>query len=327
MSQLPKLSVLDLAPVVQGGDARDAFARAKELAQHVEKLGYHRFWMAEHHNMPDIASAATSTLLAYIGAHTERIRLGSGGVMLPNHAPMIVAEQFGTLATLFPERVDLGIGRAPGSDGVTAQALRRDPRAAEDLEPQLDELQYFLGDANGDQKVRAYPGVGTNVPIWLLGSSTYSAMLAAKKGLPFAFASHFAPDYMLRAIELYRQQFVPSKQLSQPYVMVAVNAIAAPTEAEAQYLATTGQQKFVSMLRGQEGLIPPPTDNMDMIWTELERQQVTRMLRESIVGHKEKVHAGLRGLQARTGADEIMINAIIYDQGARLQSYKLIADS
>ena len=327
MSQLPKLSVSDLAPVVQGGDAREAFARAKELAQHVEQLGYYRFWMAEHHNMPDIASAATSTLLAYIGAHTKRIRLGSGGVMLPNHAPMIVAEQFGTLATLFPDRIDLGIGRAPGSDGVTVQALRRDPRAAEDLEPQLDELQYFLGDANPSQKVRVYPGVGTNVPIWLLGSSTYSAILAAKKGRPFAFASHFAPDYMLRAIELYRQQFVPSKQLSQPYVVVAVNAIAAQTEAQAQYLATTGQQKFVSMLRGQEGLIPPPTDNMNMIWTELERQQVTRMLRESIIGDQAQVHAGLRGLQARTGADEIMINAIIYDQDARLQSYELIARS
>ncbi|MEO2267581.1 LLM class flavin-dependent oxidoreductase [Pseudoalteromonas sp. YIC-656] len=325
MTQLPKLSVLDLAPVVQGSNAKEAFERAKELAIHVEQLGYHRFWMAEHHNMPDIASAATSTLLAYIGAHTKTIRLGSGGVMLPNHAPMIIAEQFGTLATLFPDRIDLGIGRAPGSDGVTAQALRRDIRAAEDLAPQIDELQYFLSEAKPNQKVRAYPGVGTNVPIWLLGSSTYGALLAAKKGLPFAFASHFAPDYMMKAVELYRENFVPSAQLQQPYVMIAVNAIAADTDAEAQYLATTGQQKFLSMLRGQEGLIPPPTDNMDMIWSEPERQQVMRMLRESIVGHQDKVHAGLRGLQQRTGADEIMINAIIYDQKARLRSYELIA--
>ncbi|WP_233998363.1 LLM class flavin-dependent oxidoreductase [Pseudoalteromonas sp. T1lg48] len=325
MAKLPPLSVLDLAPVVQGSSTRDAFMRAKELAQHVERLGYQRFWMAEHHNMPDIASAATSTLLAYIGAHTDKIRIGSGGVMLPNHAPMVVAEQFGTLATLFPDRVDLGIGRAPGSDGATTHALRRDPSAAEDLEPQVDELAYFLGNAKPGQRVRAYPGVGTQVPLWLLGSSTYSALLAAKKGLPFAFASHFAPDFMMRAIELYRQQFQPSQQLAEPYVMVAVNVIAADSNEEAEFLATTGQQKFVSMLRGQEGLIPPPTENMDMIWTAAERQQVTHMLRESIVGHQDKVHAGLRGLQARTGADEIMINAILHDQHARLRSYELIA--
>ncbi|WP_234000059.1 LLM class flavin-dependent oxidoreductase [Pseudoalteromonas sp. T1lg76] len=325
MAKLPPLSVLDLAPVVQGSSTRDALMRAKELAQHVERLGYQRFWMAEHHNMPDIASAATSTLLAYIGAHTDKIRIGSGGVMLPNHAPMVVAEQFGTLATLFPDRVDLGIGRAPGSDGATTHALRRDPSAAEDLEPQVDELAYFLADAKPGQRVRAYPGAGTQVPLWLLGSSTYSAMLAAKKGLPFAFASHFAPDFMMRAIELYRQQFQPSQQLAEPYVMGAVNVIAADSNEEAEYLATTGQQKFVSMLRGQEGLIPPPTENMDMIWTAAERQQVTHMLRESIVGNRDKVQAGLRGLQARTGADEIMVNAIIYDQQARLRSYELIA--
>ncbi|TMP86914.1 LLM class flavin-dependent oxidoreductase [Pseudoalteromonas ruthenica] len=324
MTAIAKLSVLDLAPVVQGSNANEAFARAKELAQHVERLGYHRFWMAEHHNMPDIASAATSTVLAYIGAHTQRIRIGSGGVMLPNHAPMIVAEQYGTLAALFPERVDLGIGRAPGSDGVTTRALRRDAKAAEDLLPQLEELQYFLGEEQPGQRVRAYPGVGSHVPLWLLGSSTYSALLAAQKGLPFAFAAHFAPDFMMRAIELYREQFQPSAQLSAPYVMVAVNAIAAATDEQAEFLATTGQQKFVSMIRGQEGLIPPPTDNMDATWTDLERQQVTRMLRESIIGNKEKVQAGLRGLQARTGADEIMLHNIIYDQQARLNSYELI---
>ena len=237
---------------------------------------------------------------------------------------MIVAEQYGTLAALFPERVDLGIGRAPGSDGVTTRALRRDTKAAEDLLPQLEELQYFLGEEQPGQRVRAYPGVGSHVPLWLLGSSTYSALLAAQKGLPFAFAAHFAPDFMMRAIELYREQFQPSAQLSAPYVMVAVNAIAATTNEQAEFLATTGQQKFVSMIRGQEGLIPPPTDNMDAIWTDLERQQVTRMLRESIIGNKEKVQAGLRGLQARTGADEIMLHNIIYDQQARLNSYELI---
>lgn len=323
MSESLKLSVLDLAPVNTGSTTRDAFLRTTELAKHVEQLGYHRFWLAEHHNMPDIASAATSTLLAHIGANTEQIRIGSGGVMLPNHAPLVVAEQYGTLAHLYGDRIDLGIGRAPGSNGVTMRALRRDPEAAEDMVPQIQSLQHFLSAAQPGQAVRAYPGVDTNIPIWLLGSSTYSALVAAKMGLPYVFASHFAPDFMEQAITLYREKFQPSEQLAQPYVMVAVNVVAADTEEQAQFLATTGEQKFLSMLRGEESLIKAPVENMDTIWDITERQHVKRMLRESVIGSQAQVHAGLRGLQARTGADEIMLHSMIYDQQARLESFSL----
>src|SRR6478735_2622616 len=263
MSTMVPLSVLDLAPIVQGGDAADAFRRSLDLAQHAERWGYRRFWLAEHHGMPGIASAATAVVIRHIAAGTTTIRVGSGGIMLPNHAPLVIAEQFGTLASLFPGRIDLGLGRAPGTDQTTARALRRDLHgSAESFPDDVVELQRYFADPVEGQRVRAVPGAGLHVPIWLLGSSLFSAQLAAALGLPFAFASHFAPDYLLTALEVYRKQFRPSKTLDKPYAMVGVNVFAADTNEEARRLFTSLQQQFINLRRGTPGQLQPPVDRV-----------------------------------------------------------------
>ncbi|NIY83132.1 LLM class flavin-dependent oxidoreductase [Vibrio hepatarius] len=325
--QFPRISVLDLAPVADGSNYRETYQKSVSLAQHAEKLGYHRFWLAEHHNMPDIASAATAVLISHIGAQTQSIRLGSGGVMLPNHAPLVIAEQFGTLEALYPDRIDLGLGRAPGTDYPTMHALRRDPeRFDPDFSELLEELQFFMGPVSQGQPVKACPGADSNVPLWLLGSSTYSAQLAALKGLPFAFASHFAPDAMMRALDIYRSNFQPSEQLDKPYVMIGVNVVVAETTQEANFLATTEKQKFLQLIRGGQGKIPAPVSDMDSLWQPHEKQQVNNQLRESIHGDKALVLEKLQSLVERTQADEIMAHSVIFDHQKKLRSYELLAE-
>jgi len=320
------LSVLDLVPVGEGFTLHDAFAQAVGLAQAAEAAGYVRYWVAEHHNMVDIASAATSVVLSHIGAHTQHIRLGSGGIMLPNHAPMMVAEQFGTLAAMYPGRIELGLGRAPGTDGATVRALRRDVRAdGSEFPDLLEELEYFLAPAAEGQSVRAVPGNGARIPLWLLGSSTFSAQLAAYKGLPFAFAAHFAPDALQMAFKLYRDNFRPSAQLAAPYAMVCINAVAADTHEEAEYLASSEVIKFLNMGRGKRTLLARPVRDLSSLWLPGEEARVRDQLRESVWGTPEEVRAGLDALVARTGADEIMINAWIHDPAARIHSHQLIA--
>ncbi len=322
----PKLSVLDLAPVSEGNDFHTTFRHSVSLAQHVESLGYTRFWMAEHHNMPDIASAATSVLLSHIGANTQSIRLGSGGIMLPNHAPLVIAEQFGTLEALYPNRIDLGLGRAPGTDHSTMHALRREPeRMDPDFDELLEELQFFMGPISDHQPVKAFPGNNSRVPIWLLGSSTYSAKLAAIKGLPFAFAAHFAPDAMQRALEIYRDNFKPSDQLDKPYVMIGVNIIVADSDKEAQFIGTTEKQKFLSMIRGARTKLAPPVKSMEPLWLPHEKQHIETQLRESIHGNPETVLQGIENLINRTQADEIMVNSMVFDHQQKLRSYELLA--
>ncbi len=322
------LSVLDLVTIGEGFTISDALATSTELAQAAERSGYHRFWVAEHHNLVDIASAATAVVLSHIGAKTSRIRLGSGGIMLPNHPPLVVAEQFGTLESLYPNRIDLGLGRAPGTDMETAQALRRDMRAnGQDFPEMVEELQGFLQAERRGQRVKAIPGQGLNIPLWLLGSSTYSAQLAAMKGLPLAFASHFAPDAMQAAIEFYRNNFQPSEQLDKPYVIVCVNAVAADTQEEAEYLATTELQKFLNLGRGVDKLLPKPVEDMSKLWHGSEAQRVSRQLRESAWGTAEQVCNKLNDLIARTGADEIMLNSWIHDPQARIRSIELIGQA
>lgn len=325
--QFPRISVLDLAPVADGSNYRETYQKSVSLAQLAEKLGYHRFWLAEHHNMPDIASAATSVLISHIGAQTQSIRLGSGGVMLPNHAPLVIAEQFGTLEALYPNRIDLGLGRAPGTDYPTMHALRRDPeRFDPDFSELLEELQFFMGPVSQGQPVKACPGADSNVPLWLLGSSTYSAQLAALTGLPFAFASHFAPDAMMRALDIYRSNFQPSEQLDKPYVMIGVNVVVAETSEEANFLATTEKQKFLQLIRGGRGKIPAPVSDMDSLWQPHEKQQVNNQLRESIHGDKALVLEKLQSLVERTQADEIMAHSVIFDHQKKLRSYELLAE-
>lgn len=325
--QFPRISVLDLAPVADGSNYRETYQKSVSLAQLAEKLGYHRFWLAEHHNMPDIASAATSVLISHIGAQTQSIRLGSGGVMLPNHAPLVIAEQFGTLEALYPNRIDLGLGRAPGTDYPTMHALRRDPeRFDPDFSELLEELQFFMGPVSQGQPVKACPGADSNVPLWLLGSSTYSAQLAALKGLPFAFASHFAPDAMMRALDIYRSNFQPSEQLDKPYVMIGVNVVVAETTEEANFLATTEKQKFLQLIRGGQGKIPAPVSDMDSLWQPHEKQQVNNQLRESIHGDKALVLDKLQSLVERTQADEIMAHSVIFDHQKKLRSYEMLAE-
>jgi len=321
------LSLLDLAPITEGNNLSDAISNSVRLAKAAEEAGYHRFWMAEHHNMVDIASAATTVILSHIGAKTDKIRIGSGGIMLPNHAPLVVAEQFGTLETLYPGRVDLGLGRAPGTDQETLQALRRESRAKGlDFPEMLDELQHYLAPSRPGQRVTAVPGAGLNIPLWLLGSSTFSAQLAAMKGLPLVFASHFAPDAMLAAIDTYRSGFRPSATLAEPYVMVCVNVVAADTQQEADRLATTELQKFVNLGRGVEVKLPKPVDDMNALWHPIEAQRVLSQLRESIWGKPETVRESLTDLVRRTGADEIMVNSWIHDADARIRSHQLIAE-
>ncbi|WIE06692.1 MULTISPECIES: luciferase-like monooxygenase [Providencia] len=318
------LSLLDLAPIIQGSTAKEAFAHSLDIAQLAEKLGYHRYWLAEHHNMTGIASAATSVLIGYLAANTHNLRLGSGGVMLPNHSPLVIAEQFGTLNTLYPERIDLGIGRAPGSDQRTMQALRCHMNTDIDNFPQdVAQIINWFDAINPDPAVRPVPGFGEKIPVWLLGSSLYSARLAAQMGLPFAFASHFAPDLLLQALEVYRANFQPSQRLSKPYAMVCINIIAADTQREAEFLFTSMQQAFVMLRRGQPSQLPAPVESMENIWSPAEKFGVQQALGMSLVGDKTKVRHGLDTILRQTQADEIMVNGQIFDHQARLYSFEL----
>jgi len=319
------LSILDLVRITEETDARGALDNARDLARHAEGLGYRRIWVAEHHNMPGIASAATSVVIAHIAAGTSTIRVGAGGIMLPNHSPLVIAEQFGTLEALFPGRIDLGVGRAPGTDQRTLRALRRSPASADTFPQDVVELQALLGPPAPDQVIRAVPGAGSNVPIWILGSSMFGAMLAAELGLPYAFASHFAPEMLLPALEAYRSRFRPSAQLDRPYAMVGVNIIAAPSDAEARRLATTQQMSFANIFRGARGLSRPPIDDIETYWTPMEKAQAMRMLARSIVGSPDTVREGIGALVAETAADELIVVSDVYDHAARLRSFELIA--
>jgi len=322
---MTSLSILDLVRVTQNADARGAFDNARDLAAHAERWGYRRFWVAEHHNMPGVASAATAVVLSHIAAGTRTIRVGAGGIMLPNHAPIIIAEQFGTLARLYPGRIDLGLGRAPGTDQLTVRALRRTLQSSDNFPQDVLELQAFFAPAGPNQNVQAVPAAGTEVPLWILGSSTYGAQLAAALGLPYAFASHFAPDQLLPALDIYRSRFEPSEQLAKPYVMVGVNVIAADTGREAKRLATTQQMSFTNMFRGKRGLSQPPIDDIETYWSPVEKAQAMQMLARSVIGTPDTIQAGLAALFAETAADELMVVSDIYDHGARLHSYELIA--
>ncbi len=320
-------SVLDLAPIVEGGDPGQALRNSRDLAQHAERWGYHRYWLAEHHNIPGIASSATAVAIAHIAEATSRIRVGSGGIMLPNHAPLVIAEQFGTLESLFPGRIDLGLGRAPGGDQLTARALRRGLGSSGDTFPQdLRELQSYLAPPTREQRIKAIPGTGLEVPLYLLGSSDFSARLAGELGLPFAFASHFAPDYLHAALALYRRHFQPSKQLAEPHVIVGVNIIAAESDAEAHRLFTSLQQAFLNLIRGHPRKLPSPVATMDGHWNPFEESHVQRMTRCSAVGGPETVRRELHELIEATDADEIIATAQIYDHAARLRSFEVAAD-
>jgi luciferase family oxidoreductase group 1 len=319
------LSILDLVRVTEAADAREALDNARDLAAHAEQWGYSRFWLAEHHNMPGIASAATAIALAHVGGGTHTIRIGAGGIMLPNHAPIVVAEQFGTLARLFPGRVDLGLGRAPGTDPLAVQALRRYPGAADRFPQDVLEIQHYFRAAEPGQKVQAVPAAGTDVPIWILGSSLFGAQLAAELGLPYAFASHFAPAQLLEALQVYRDRFKPSPQLGAPYAMIGVNIVAADTDAEARRLATTQQMSFADIFRGARGLSKPPIDDIETYWSPLEKAQASAMLARTIVGSPATVRADIRALVTETGADELIVVSDIFDHGKRLRSFELIA--
>lgn len=320
------LSILDLAPILPGHTAADSFRNTLDLAQHAERWGYHRFWLAEHHNIPGIASAATAVLIGHVAGGTERIRVGSGGIMLPNHSPLVIAEQFGTLASLYPGRIDLGLGRAPGGDMATTLALRRSANSADRFPQDVQELQQYFRPARPNQTVRAIPGEGLEVPIYLLGSSLFSAQLAAQLGLPFAFASHFAPDLLHNALKQYRSQFEPSDVLAEPYVMVGMNLFAADTDSEAQRLFTSLQQQFLNLVRGRPTLLQPPVDDMDAVWSPAEKVHVDRMTRYSVVGSAETVKQGLEQILAETEANELIATAQIYDHTARLRSFEIAAD-
>jgi luciferase family oxidoreductase group 1 len=310
-----------------GEGAGAAIARSVQAAQHVEKLGYTRYWLAEHHSIPGLACSATPVLIGHVAGATKSIRVGSGGVMLPNHAPLVVAEQFGTLESLFPGRIDLGLGRAPGADAITAHALRSDLRSTgEDFPELLQELRTYLGPAVSGQRVYAVPGQNTNVPITLLGSSHFSAQLAGYLGLPFAFAAHFAPDYLLPALQLYRQTFHPSESGHKPYAMVGLPIIVAPTDAEARRLLTTPQQRFLALTRNQSVELKPPVDSMDGLWTMSEKQAVEGRLREAIVGSPETVRRKLAQFVELTGVQEIIAVTDTYEQSERLRSYDLLAE-
>ena len=323
--QIP-LSVLDLSPIAQGDDAAQSFRNTLDLAQHAEAWGFKRYWLAEHHGMPGIASAATSVLLAYVGAGTKTIRIGAGGVMLPNHSPLVIAEQFGTLEALYPGRIDLGLGRAPGSDQRTAQALRRDLQSDSDRFPQdVIELMDFMSKAPR-QAVRAVPGMGSEVPVWILGSSTFGAQLAAHLGLPYAFASHFAPQQMMQAIRIYRESFKPSKQLAKPHVMLGFNVFAADTDEEAEFRASSWQQAFVNLRSGRPGRLPAPVKGYRDGVGPAERALLDSVLSCSAVGSRDTVRDGLQAFIERTGADELMITSQVFDHTARLRSYEIVAE-
>lgn len=321
------LCILELGRVRQGADARTALNEARTLAQHAERLGYRRIWVAEHHNMPGVTTAATSVVIAHIAAGTSTIRVGAGGIMLPNHAPYVIAEQFGTLETLFPGRIDLGLGRAPGTDQMTLRALRRNPANAENFPQDVQELQEFLGPRKAGRRIEAIPGVDTNVPLWILGSSLFGAQLAAALGLPYGFASHFAPQALHQALDVYRSTFKPSAQADKPYALVGVNVIAAETDEEARYLATSQQMSFTDLFRGTRGLMQPPIEDIETYWTPQEKAQAGQMLSCSVVGSRESVRRGLQQLIADTGADELMIVCDIFDPAKRLMSLQLIAEA
>ena len=321
------LSVLDLAPIVQGSDAAQSFRHSLELAQHAERLGYRRFWLAEHHGMPGIASAATAVLIGHVAGGTRSIRVGAGGIMLPNHSPLVIAEQFGTLESLYPGRIDLGLGRAPGSDQATARALRRDLASDPDAFPQdVVELMDFLSDAPR-QTVRAVPGRGMKVPVWILGSSLFGAQLAAMLGLPFAFASHFAPAQMMQAVDVYRSGFKPSQQLERPYVMLGFNVFAADTDEEAQVLATSQQQAFVNLRTGRPTQLPPPMPNYRDHLPPPARAMLDEVLSCTAIGAPATVRGAVQAFVERTGADELMIASAVFDHRARLRSYELTAQA
>jgi len=321
------LSVLDLSPILEGGDAAQALRNTLDLARHAERWGYRRYWLAEHHNMPGIASAATSIVIAHVAGGTSTIRVGAGGIMLPNHSPLAIAEQFGTLESLFPGRIDLALGRAPGSDPLTARALRRNPSAdAADAFPDdvVELMGYFAADGS-ERLVQAVPGAGLNVPIWILGSSLFGAQIAAALGLPYAFASHFAPALMMQAMALYRAEFQPSAQLDRPYVMLGFNAIAAATDEEARLLFTSLQQAFINLRRGRPGRLPRPVDGFENRLAPAERQMLDQALASSAIGSAETVQRGVEAFIARTGADELIVTSQIYDHAARLRSYEITA--
>ena len=322
-----ELSILDLVRVRQDGTPRLALDNARELAAHAERLGYRRFWVAEHHNMPGVASAATAVVISHLAAGTSRIRIGAGGIMLPNHAPLVIAEQFGTLAHLFPGRIDLALGRAPGTDQTTAYALRRSLTNSDHFPQDVLELQAYLAPAREGQRIQAVPATGTEVPLWILGSSTFGAQLAAELGLPFGFASHFAPDLLMVALDIYRARFKPSAQLARPYAMVGVNVIAAETDREARRLATTQQMSFANIFRGARGLSQPPIDDIETYWSPMEKAQAFRMLERSIIGSPDSVRDGIAALVEETAADELMIVSDVYDHQARLRSFELIAEA
>ena len=325
---MTRYSILDLAAVKEGGTVAEAFQASVAVAQLAERLGYTRFWLAEHHNMPGIASAATSVLIGHVAGATRTIRVGSGGVMLPNHAPLVIAEQFGTLETLYPGRIDLGLGRAPGTDGVTVRALRRDPfSSGRDFPEEVRELMTFLGPVKPGQSVRAVPGAGTNVPLWLLGSSTFSAQLAAALGLPFAFASHFAPQQLEEALTLYRARFQPSEHLEKPYAMACVPIVAAPTDAEAQHLATSIVLRVLNLVRGEPFYLSQPVASLDGRLSREERLLVESKLGELIVGGPARIREGIEAFLRRTGVDEVMFTSEAYDLADRLRSFTIIASA
>ena len=322
------LSVLDLSPITEGSTASQSLANTLDLARHAERLGYNRYWLAEHHNMPGIASAATSVVIAHVAGGTKTIRVGAGGIMLPNHAPLVIAEQFGTLAALHPGRIDLGLGRAPGTDMNTARALRRNLDAGVDNFPQdVVELINYFAPAEPGQRVRAVPGEGQNVPVWILGSSTYGAQLAAMLGLPYAFASHFAPTDLEHALDVYRSRFQPSQFLDKPYVMLGLNVFAAETDAEAKLLFTSLQQAFVNLRTGRPGPLPAPVENYDADLDPMAKAMLAQALSCAIVGSPQTVRAGLEAFIRRTGADELMVTAQVFDHTARVRSFEILAEA
>ncbi|MDQ3292005.1 MAG: LLM class flavin-dependent oxidoreductase [Bacteroidota bacterium] len=326
LSDIP-ISVLDLVPILAGKTAADSFRNSLDLAQQAERLGYKRYWMAEHHNMVGIASSATAVLIGHIAGGTSTIRVGSGGIMLPNHAPLVVAEQFGTLASLYPDRIDLGLGRAPGSDQLTAMALRRSLQGSvNDFPDNVEELRTYFSSENATSPVRAIPGEGLNVPIYILGSSTFGAQLAGILGLPYAFASHFAPTYLHAALNVYRESFRPSESLKEPYAMVAANAIVADTENEAHRLATSLYASFLNVIRGKSQPLQPPVENLEEFWNDSEEYSVQQMLRYTFIGNPQQVKENLQAFVDSTQADELIITSHIYDHAARVRSYQLISE-
>jgi luciferase family oxidoreductase group 1 len=320
-------SILDLSPIGKGATAADALHRSLDLARHAERWGYRRYWLAEHHNMTGIASAATAVVIGYVAGGTKTIRVGSGGVMLPNHSPLVIAEQFGTLASLYPDRIDLGLGRAPGTDMATARALRRDPASSADHFPEdVQELQSYLEPLHAGQKIQAVPGTGLRVPIWLLGSSLFSAQLAALLGLPFAFASHFAPGYLMQALELYRRKFKPSRQLEQPHAMMGVNVFAADTDGEARRQFTSVQQAFINLRRGTPGPVPAPIDDINDYASKFELAQIEQALAYSAVGSAQTVERELHAIIEEVKPDELLITGHFHDHAARLRSFEIASE-